>query len=122
MGRGGRIETHHGYYAHPLHIPETLQIKFHLVEMISYHTYFNYMIKNNHSYYHSALNLLSAIGWFVVYCISLKSRCGEILFQGPVWCGDNSRAASAEIDKHMGLTISIAAHLYERVLHMCICI
>ena len=27
------------------------------------------------------------------YCNSLKSRCGKILFQGPVWCGDNHRAA-----------------------------
>ena len=29
----------------------------------------------------------------VVYRISSKSRRGEILFQGSVWCGDNSRAA-----------------------------
>ena len=25
--------------------------------------------------------------------ISSKSHRGEILFQGPIWCGDNSRAA-----------------------------
>ena len=29
----------------------------------------------------------------VIYRISSKSRRGEILFQGSVWCGDNSRAA-----------------------------
>ena len=34
------------------------------------------------------------------YRISSKSHCGEILFQGPVWCGDNSRAVSTEIDTH----------------------
>ena len=28
-----------------------------------------------------------------IYRISSKSRRGEILFQGSVWCGDNSRAA-----------------------------
>ena len=33
------------------------------------------------------------------YHISSKSRCSEILFQGPVWCSDNLRAASAEINK-----------------------
>ena len=35
-----------------------------------------------------------------IYRISSKSRRGEILFQGSVWCGDNSRAASTEIDTH----------------------
>ena len=35
-----------------------------------------------------------------IYRISSKSHRGEILFQGSVWCGDNSRAASTEIDMH----------------------
>ena len=34
--------------------------------------------------------------WY--YRISSKSCRGEILFQGSVWCGDNSRAASTEIN------------------------
>ena len=34
------------------------------------------------------------------YRISSKSRRGGILFQGSIWCGDNSRAASTEIDTH----------------------
>ena len=37
----------------------------------------------------------------IIYRISSKSCRGEILFQGPVWCGDNSRAASTEIDTHV---------------------
>ena len=32
-----------------------------------------------------------------VYCISSKSHRGKILFQGPVWCGNNSRAVFTEI-------------------------
>ena len=33
-----------------------------------------------------------------IYRISLKSHCGEVLFQGPVWCGNNSRVSSIEIN------------------------
>ena len=35
-----------------------------------------------------------------IYHISSKSRQGEILFQGSVWCCDNLRAVSTEIDMH----------------------
>ena len=36
-----------------------------------------------------------AANYFVcmIYCISLKSCCGDILFRGPIWCGNNLRAA-----------------------------
>ena len=44
------------------------------------------------------------------YHISSKSCCGEILFQGPVWCSNNLRVVSTVIEKHTTLTISIAAH------------
>ena len=37
---------------------------------------------------------------YLVYCTSSKSHCGEVLFQGPIQCGDNSREASTENDKH----------------------
>lgn len=45
-----------------------------------------------------------------VFLYSSKSRCSEISFQGPVCCSGNSRVASAEINKHVAWTISIAAH------------
>ena len=59
---------------------------------------------------------------YYAYHISLKSHYGEILFQSPVRCGNNSRAASIEIDKHTTSTISIAAHLYVWILCVHICI
>ena len=31
------------------------------------------------------------------YHISSKSRCIEILFQGPVWCGDNSATHTSRV-------------------------
>ena len=34
------------------------------------------------------------------------------IFQGPVRCGNNSRAASIETKKYAALTISTEAHLY----------
>ena len=37
--------------------------------------------------------ILLGLPTYKVYRISSKSRRGEILFQGSVWCGDNSRAA-----------------------------
>ena len=37
----------------------------------------------------------------LAYCISLKSRHGEILFQGPVWYSDNSRVVSTDINTHV---------------------
>ena len=34
-------------------------------------------------------------------CRKIQSHRSEILFQDPVWCGDNSRVASTEINTHV---------------------
>ena len=55
-----------------------------------------------------------------IYHISSKSRRSEILFQGPVWCSDNSRAAkfrgrrlyvATEIDMQLHYNKPICMHI-----------
>ena len=46
-------------------------------------------------------------GRLIDYCISSKSCYGEILFQDPIWCGDNSRVASTEIGTHARAQLQI---------------
>ena len=61
------------------------------------------------------------------YRISSKSRRGEILFQGSVWCGDNSRAArfrgwhlqrSTRTCAYMPSIISLFVCMYNVRAHM----
>ena len=49
------------------------------------------------------------VNTYDIYRISSKSRRGEILFQGSVWCGDNSRAARF---RGRRLQRSIRTHVY----------
>ena len=51
------------------------------------------------------------------YRISLKSRRGEILFQGSVWCGDNSRAARFR-GRRLQRSIRTHVHSFNSYMHV----
>ena len=61
------------------------------------------------------------------YRISSKSRRGEILFQGSVWCGDNSRAARFR-GRRLQRSIRTHVHIqsialaFENCVFACVCV
>ena len=57
--------------------------------MVPYHCIFCSLLQIQ-TYSLSALISMHNNVLCVLYNNSLKPNCGEIIFQGPVWCGDNS--------------------------------